>query len=114
MPAEIGLQATDAEGKEIVVRLVVRAPVAQDHCWKSGLQAMSLCGLPVVVVRRLLRVEVVDPKVVVDLAVLANVGAVPRGVEEGLPIPAASAAQRFSAQATGALAREGRGLGVTC
>ena len=73
---------------------------------------MSFCGLPVVVVRRLLRVEVVDPKVVVDLAVLANVGAVPRGVEEGLPIPAASAAQQFSAQATGALAREGRG--VTC
>ena len=35
VPAEIGLQATDAEGKEIIVRLVVRAPVAQDHCWKS-------------------------------------------------------------------------------
>ena len=89
MPAEIGLQTADAEGEEIVVRLVIRAPVAHNHCWKSGLQAMSLCGSPVVVVGRLLRVEVVDPKVVVDLAVLANVGAVARGVEEGLPIPAA-------------------------
>ena len=114
VPAEIGLQATDAEGEEVVVRLIIRAPVAHDHCWKSGLQAMSLCGSPVVIVRRLLRVEVVDPKVVVDLAVLTNVGAVARGVEEGLPIPAASAAQRCSAQATGVLAREGRGLGVTC
>ena len=90
VPAEIGLQAADAEGEEIVVRLVIRAPVAHNHCWKSGLQAMSLCGSPVVVVGRFLRVEVVDPKVVVDLAVLANVGAVPRCVEEGLPIPAAS------------------------